>query len=207
MSARSDVVVDWRPSPRVITVLAPSLSITVQDLLDTCREAEDDPPNMIYASLARAAGKDNLGGGVRVGITLTLLDAVLAFEARSGPSFVQCVVDGGNLVAVDVGGASVSPIEPTPFTQVVIAQSSSATLQDLTSLDYAAIASAVWARVVDGTLTAEQSIRVMNAVLSGKVSGAGSGVEIFRDVSDTKNRVVVTVDADGNRSSVVRDVT
>ena len=45
----------------------------------------------------------------------------------------------------------------------------------------------------------------MFSVLAGQVSGAGSGTERFRDAANTKDRLVVTVDDDGNRSAVVRD--
>ena len=60
---------------------------------------------------------------------------------------------------------------------------------------------------VDGTTTMAESMRIQNAVLAGKVSGAGTGTEIFRDLADTKNRVTSTVDNDGNRSSVTLDAT
>ena len=66
---------------------------------------------------------------------------------------------------------------------------------------------AVLATVADGTMTLAESIRIHNAMLSGKVSGAGSGTETFRNPADTKNRVVVTTDTVGNRTAVVRDVT
>ncbi len=137
MTVRSDVVVDWAASPRIITVLSPSTEITIQDLLDTCREFEDDIPNMVYPYLASAAGKENLGGGVKVGITITLQNAVLAFEARSGPDYIQCRVSGGNLVAIDDNGDDISPIYPTAFTQVITTASSSATLQEQTDIQYA----------------------------------------------------------------------
>lgn len=58
---------------------------------------------------------------------------------------------------------------------------------------------------VDGTTTLAESIRLQNAVLLGKVSGAGTGVESFRDIADSKDRVVSTVDSVGNRTSVVLD--
>lgn len=143
MTVRNDLTVDWFASPRIITVAAPSTEITIQDLLDTCRELEDDVYNMVYDPLASAAGKENLGGGVRVGITLTLLNAVLAFEARPGPTYVQCRVAGGNLVAVDGYGDDISPIYPTAFTQVLTTASSSATLQEQTDIQYSSFEGAV----------------------------------------------------------------
>lgn len=58
---------------------------------------------------------------------------------------------------------------------------------------------------VDGATTFGESIRVQNSVLAGKVSGAGTGTETFRDLADTKNRVVSTVDGSGNRTAVTLD--
>ena len=67
------------------------------------------------------------------------------------------------------------------------------------------IASAVWASVVDGTITAEQSLQLMNAILGGKRSGVGTTTEKFRDLADTKDRVTATLDAQANRVNVVLD--
>ncbi len=39
-------------------------------------------------------------------------------------------------------------------------------------------------------------------VWCGKVSGAGSGTEVFRDVNDTTDRVTATVDETGNRTAI-----
>lgn len=103
----------------------------MQDLYDTLRDAEEK--QMDEPSIVSGGGKEQLGGGVLVGLTITLQNALLAFEARSGPQFVQCFVSGGNLVAVDaVGTYFNTPIFPTAYTQVVLANSSSATLQELT---------------------------------------------------------------------------
>ena len=66
-----------------------------------------------------------LGGGLEVRITVTLLDAVLAFEARGGPGYTQCVIDGGNLVAEDSGGSPIEQIQTTAFTQVIRTATSS----------------------------------------------------------------------------------
>lgn len=51
------------------------------------------------------------------------------------------------------------------------------------------------------------AIRLLTSVLLGKVQGAGSGTERFRDLSDTKDRVVAVVDTQGNRESIYRDPT
>jgi hypothetical protein len=143
MTVRNDLSFDWISSPRIITVLSPSTDITVQDLVDTCRVEEEQLYNLQYAKIINANGKDSLGGGVFVGITATLQNALLAFEARPGPTFVQCNVQGGNLVAEDINGNNIDPILTTAYTQVVRTSSSSSTLQELADIQYSSFSNGV----------------------------------------------------------------
>jgi hypothetical protein len=76
------VVIDWSVSPRIILVQSPSTTITIQDLYDTLRTREQYIDNLIYKRITKAGGKDDLGGGAFTGVTCTLLDALLQFEAR-----------------------------------------------------------------------------------------------------------------------------
>lgn len=71
----------------------------------------------------------------------------------------------------------------------------------------AAEVDAVWDEVVEGTTTARQSVRLANATLGGKASGLGTTTAVYRDIGDSKDRVTATVDADGNRTAVTRDLT
>jgi hypothetical protein len=57
-------------------------------------------------------------------------------------------------------------------------------------------------------MTPRQSLRLALAALAGKVSGGGTVTNTFRNpVADSKNRIIATVDATGNRSAVTYDVT
>lgn len=130
---------------------APSVEITIQDLYDTCKYLEFQANAMDDDILIDAAGKENLGGGVYVGMTATLNNALLAFEARPGATYVQCRVNGGNLVAVDdVGAYFATPISPTAFTQVVTTASSSATTQSQAQLEHSTFSGGVTVDVVNG---------------------------------------------------------
>lgn len=142
MAIRTDVSVDFSVSPRIVTVAAPSTTISIQDLNDTLRSIEASIWNMSYLALVRAGGKDFIATGELVGVTLRLLDAKLAFAARPGPAFVQCTVSGGNITAVDSDGAPIDPIETTDYTQIVYRGSTSATLLNNT----ADLADAVWSK-------------------------------------------------------------
>ena len=225
MATRNDIVIDWHLSPRIINIAAPSAEIVIQDLHDTLRDIEDEPSNLIYPSIITTAGKEDLGGGVTVGLTATLLNAQLAFEARTteyntgtatggsniiledvgtGTDFIsdgvlrgdiienvadgsqasvvsvsttslaltaltggtsnifspgddytlwhviQCDVDGGNLVAVDSNGSEINSIFTTAFTQVVRTSSSSATLQELASIQFSSFDGKVSIDAVNG---------------------------------------------------------
>ncbi len=78
--------------------------------------------------------------------------------------------------------------------------------QTLTAEDLTAVADAVLDETIEGTITLRQAMRLALAVLTGKATGGGTTTITFRDTTDGVNRVVATVDADGNRSAVTRDV-
>ncbi|GIV22131.1 MAG: hypothetical protein KatS3mg023_3882 [Armatimonadota bacterium] len=67
------------------------------------------------------------------------------------------------------------------------------------------VATAVWAMVIDGGKSAMGLMRLFAAALLGKVSGAQTNTPVFRDIADTKNRITMTVDNDGNRTGVTLD--
>lgn len=56
--------------------------------------------------------------------------------------------------------------------------------------------------VVEGSTTHRQAQRLMLSILTGESSGGGTSTLVFRDIGDTKTRVSVTVDANGNRTAV-----
>jgi hypothetical protein len=127
VTVRTDVTIDWTASPRIITIAAPSTAITIQDLSDTLRflEWRIDASNRPY--ILDNEGKFDLGTKL-TGISLRLVNAKLAFEARGGPSWAECTVTGGNLAAVDDVGSAVWPIEFTNYTSVTFESDVSAAL-------------------------------------------------------------------------------
>lgn len=64
-----------------------------------------------------------------------------------------------------------------------------------------------WDSPLEGTYTAGDILRIVSAVLAGKVSGAPTGPVVFRDINDTKDRVAAAVTVDGNRTAVTLDET
>jgi hypothetical protein len=60
---------------------------------------------------------------------------------------------------------------------------------------------------VETSLTLRQAIRLIVAASSGKISGASTATITIRNIGDSKNRIVATVDAYGNRSAITTDLT
>lgn len=79
-----------------------------------------------------------------------------------------------------------------------------AALNDLSTSE---VGDAVADEAYEGTTTLRQMARVWQAVLAGKSSGGATTTSNFRDIADSKNRVVATTDADGNRTAVTLTVT
>lgn len=105
------------------------------------------------------------------------------------------------------------PINPASQTNLDVAVSTRAAPGAAMTLtvgerDAAAAALLDLAAAIEAGLTVRQLLRLVGATLAGKVSGAGSGTEVFRNaVADSKDRVTATVDASGNRTAIVTDVT
>jgi isochorismate hydrolase len=138
----------FQKDQRIILIEAPTVDVTVQELLTAIRNYEDSIVGMDIYKIADATGKEELGGGLFVGITLQLINWTLQFEARGGPDYVLCDVGSGNLLAVsgstDLGTlVFVNPIEPSAFTTVTKTSAVSAALLNAATLP-ADVADAVW---------------------------------------------------------------
>lgn len=204
MAVRNDITVDFSSSPRIAEIADPSTTVTIQDLYDTLSVIQARLENASFPVVVKAGGKDDLGGGRRVGVTLTLQNTRLAFQARPGPSYVQCTVTDGNLVAVNASNAAMAAIHTTAFTQIIINQSTAPTLVG------AATPAEVWdlSDGIESALTPRQALRLIAAALAGRISGAGGTTVTIRNaVADSKSRIVATVDSSGNRSAITTDTT
>lgn len=60
--------------------------------------------------------------------------------------------------------------------------------------------------IIEGAVTLRDSLKLANAMNAGKVSGGKTTSIVFRDLADTLDRIIMTVDENGNRSAVVKDL-
>ncbi|KKM45259.1 hypothetical protein LCGC14_1560990 [marine sediment metagenome] len=59
--------------------------------------------------------------------------------------------------------------------------------------------------VVEGTITVRQAFRILIAAVAGKTTGGGTVTASFRNIADDGNRIVATVDVNGNRTAMTLD--
>lgn len=182
--------------------------------------------NQIIATSPTTA---NLAGGLNAAASLvgsgTVTDATLLLIA----SLIASVSGAGNITNANLLAtleASAGLIGNSSFsatrTAIAYLASNPTGASTLTAVNYAigslsadilsygaltpqGISDAVWAQVIESGLTSAEILRIMASALAGKVSGAGTGVETFVGLDETTNRIISTVDVDGNRTSVVVD--
>ena len=99
-----------------------SLTVTIQELINSIRTWESSTEGMTEKSVANAYGKQDLGGGSLVGITLELINNWrIHFESVEVPT--NAYIIGDNLVAIN--DYDNEPINPSLNISTVIAQSTS----------------------------------------------------------------------------------
>ena len=83
MAVRDDITIRWDLSPRLIIIDASSSELSMQDTIDTLRTLEALPSGIDEPTLLASSGKESLGAGVTVGLTVELQNAQVYFEQRS----------------------------------------------------------------------------------------------------------------------------
>lgn len=130
------------------------------------------------------------------------LDATIA---AFGDMSIDIVVTGTGLTTSNVGQAVWDALATVNNNTGTMGEKLN--LAGSGGVDYDALKDAIWQAEIEGTWSAEELLRLFASVLVGKVSGANTSVETFRDIDDTKNRVTASVDASGNRTGIVLDAT
>lgn len=164
------------------------------------KDWEDDPANMGMLDTHRHNTEVTISGVTYARTFEIINNYTVEFEDLDPPYTVRCVGANHNIVDV-MNFNSVNLLIGNSAGLQTVVSGSGVTAQDKTD-----IIDGVWAKALE-TLTAEEMMRIMLAALAGKVNGAGTGTENFRDQADAKNRITSTVDGSGNRSNVVVDGT
>lgn len=134
------------------------------------------------------------------------LDAALAGADDAVLTAIAALADldaAGAQAAAEAALAAYAPLLSADYTApdnagIAAAQAAIAALNDIAAAD-------VLAAAVEGGLDVGEVLRVILAFVAGKASGADTDTVTFRDQADSKDRLVMTVDEDGNRSLVLVD--
>lgn len=82
--------------------------------------------------------------------------------------------------------------------------SASRTLTESTSASQ--IALEVWEQELETNYSAKEILRLLSSILAGITVGSDTSEISFRDLNNIKNRVIATIDSNGNRTEVVKNV-
>jgi len=81
----------------IINITSPTTDLTVQELYDACRDAENTLyEGMAYAGIVEGSGKEELAPGVYQGITMTLLDP---WQIKYWAGFYKATISDGNIIS------------------------------------------------------------------------------------------------------------
>lgn len=194
--------VDFDPLLKLITIAPEVSSINVQEeLYSASKEWLLLTPNMQYRPPMRSVGGDLLPSGLPLGRTFFLTNGWRI-------QLDHAVTIAGNLYSDDFDSPYVVQrgvqLSSSQVSNLVDTVTTTETVQVVTSVP---TPSQIWQHPVEGLITAEEAMRLFAAALAGKLSGAAGTTITMRDVNDTKDRIVATVDEDGNRTAVNVDVT
>lgn len=190
-------------SNSLIVVDSGSTDVDCIGLYNAIKLAQASEEGIIYDRIGKGSGLDSLGPGVQVGITVELLGSWQLYFP-SGNYIAR--VAGGNLI----GGPSDDPIAYTAGVQTLLIQSAASTVvtsDGSTPVSPESLAAAVSSIEIETGYDLKEILRLVSAALAGKVSGAGTSTITIRDVNDTIDRIIATVDSNGNRTDVTKDVT
>jgi hypothetical protein len=155
--------------------------------------------NCKYLPAMRVIGGNLVDGSIYIPSYFYLLDGwrVRPMESSHNLTITGNIIveGGGNPITNTVGTYQVNvrftvPVQAQLVGSIPTAQQNAA---------------AVLAATVENSLTFEEMFRIQHAALAGKVTGANTPTERFRSIADDKDRLVITVDANGNRTAVVQD--
>lgn len=191
----------YQMPPRHLMVLAAAVYdtlVTNGTLASTTsgRTIATDAAGVVDANTVKLAGTSQTARDIGASVLLSPGTGTGQVDLTSGQVKVQSGTGSGQIL--------------TSSGQVTVATNNDKSNYGLSSSAEASLAAAVWAYVVEGGRSAVKLMRLFSSVLFGKTNSfvnGTSGTGNIRDVGDTKDRVVVSYDANGNRSSVTLDDT
>ena len=132
--------IEFDHDQRLINITSPQNTLSCQELINAIREEEASASGIWYPQIATASGKEDLGSGVAVGMTVNLIEP---WQVKFWAGNYIAKVAGGNLV----GGLGGDPIAYSAGVQVLLVQSAASTIVTVDGASFPSsnqIATAVW---------------------------------------------------------------
>lgn len=185
-------------------IILDSASVTAAQIWSAWVDWHALSDNAKWLLAFRQVGGDDLGGGLSIPPYFFLQNGWRVRPMESSHNLTitgNLFVEGGGVPVVStLGTFQVNVNYTVPVQAQGISTSGGGSAPSASD-----VADAVWQRAIESGMSAEQMSRIMFAVLAGKVSGAGTASEHFRDMADTKDRLTVVADEFGNRTSIIAD--
>ena len=177
-----------------IEITSPQVDVDIQELINEIRTVEATAEGIAYPKIANASGKESLGAGITVGITVELQNG---WQLHFWEGDYTASITGGNLV----GGPGGDPIAYSAGVQVVLVQSANATIVStggsaLTTEEHDelfAVADNVWDEIITGAThniptSAGKRLLQLGDAISATVSDPSATVNSFiTDLTETIN--------------------
>ena len=125
-----------------------------------------------------------------------------AFTLTAIP-YATATMSGG--ITSDTAALTAESVAAAVWDALAAAHNSVGTMGE--KLNGAGSAGNPWTEMIESGMNAAQAMRLITAALAGKVSGAAGPVVTIRNaVADDADRIVATVDDDGNRTAITYDL-
>jgi hypothetical protein len=160
------------------------------------KDLEDDPEGMAFPRTHSHNAEVLLSGVTYARVVEVINNYRIMFENTGTPYIIEIVGANHNIGDVTEFDGSYS---------MVLNNAAGLIVTQVNVMMAAPTAAEVWQNPVEGATTAEEALRIILAALANKATGGGTGTIAFRDIADTKDRLVLTVDAEGNRSVATQD--
>jgi hypothetical protein len=135
-------------------------------------------------------------------VTASIVAALNATGTSAGSSDAEGTLSAlGNISGVAAGSSTATAV-------IYATGALSGTIASATELEASEFSAYLLDQQdVESGLTLRQALRLIAAATAGKVSGAeGTTITIRNPIADSKDRIIATVDASGNRSGVTYDL-
>lgn len=170
------------PHEKLVHITSPTTTVTIQELVNTIRDWEDELENLSFIKVIDAVGKADLGSSVYTAITMTLSST---WQIQFWNGVTVGIVKDGNIV----GGVGGTPLKPTggPDTLIINNQVGgviTVTGSGVTEQDKLDIADRVWDEDITTHTTIDTTADYVTKILEDTGTTVPGLIAALNDLSN-----------------------